>query len=63
MKAGTRFDAEFRLRNAEGKYRWFKARSVPIRDLSGTLVKWYGANVDVDDLRRAEQAALPAADA
>jgi two-component system CheB/CheR fusion protein len=59
LKTEQRFDAEFRLRSADGNYRWFKARSVPIRNSAGALVKWYGANVDVDDLKRAERAAVP----
>jgi two-component system CheB/CheR fusion protein len=58
VKTETRFDAHFRLQNAEGKYRWFKARSLPIRNAAGAVVKWYGANVDVDDLERASKSAL-----
>ncbi len=62
VKTETRFDAEFRLRNGDGKYRWFKSRSLPIRDSAGAVVKWHGANVDVDDLKRAERAGAPALD-
>jgi len=54
VKMGIRFDGEFRLRSSTGKYRWFKARAVPIRNAAGVIVKWYGANADVDEL------ALPA---
>jgi two-component system, chemotaxis family, CheB/CheR fusion protein len=52
VKAGTRFDGEFRLRSSTGTYRWFKARAVPIRNAAGAIVKWYGANADVDGLAR-----------
>jgi two-component system CheB/CheR fusion protein len=62
VKSERRFDSEFRLRSADGTYRWFKARSVPIRDSAGAVVKWYGANVDVDDLKRAGRAAVPVVD-
>ena len=55
VKAGTTFDSELRIRRADGVYRWFKARSVPIRDPRGTIVKWYGTNTDVDDLKRGER--------
>ncbi len=53
VKAGTPLDTELRLRSAAGAYRWFKTRSVPIRDGRGTIVKWYGTHTDVDDLKRA----------
>jgi two-component system CheB/CheR fusion protein len=54
IKGGTPFDAELQLRRADGAYRWFKTRAVPIRDRKGDIVKWYGTNTDVDDLKRAE---------
>lgn len=46
-------DGEFRLRKADGKHRWFKARSVAIRDETGAVTKWYVAATDIDDSRRA----------
>jgi PAS domain S-box-containing protein len=56
VKGGTSLDTAFRLRGANGTYRWFKARSVPIRDSSASILKWYGTCSDVDDLKAAEQA-------
>jgi PAS domain S-box-containing protein len=43
-----------RLRAADGTYRWFQPRSLPLRDASGRLVRWYGLLFDIDDLKRAE---------
>jgi PAS domain S-box-containing protein len=54
--AGTIFDTEFRIRRVDGKYRWFKTRAVPVRDTEGRIVKWYGTNTDIEDVRRIEQA-------
>jgi two-component system CheB/CheR fusion protein len=51
VASGAPFQADLRLRRADGAYRWFKARSVPIRDGQGQVVKWYGTNTDVDDLK------------
>lgn len=51
----TNFDVEFRIRRADGVYRWFKTRAVPIRDTQGKIVKWYGSNTDIDDLKQAEK--------
>ena len=55
VRAGVGFDVEFRIRRADGQYRWFKTRAVPLRDLSGHIVKWFGSNTDSDEQRRAEE--------
>ncbi|MEY4545502.1 MAG: hypothetical protein RL685_1697 [Pseudomonadota bacterium] len=52
---GDKFDVEFRLRRRDGAYRWFKTRAVPLRDLSGHIIKWFGSNTDFDDHKRTEQ--------
>jgi PAS domain S-box-containing protein len=46
---GDQFDTECRLRRADGVYRWFKTRAVPLRDTAGRLVKWFGSNTDFED--------------
>jgi PAS domain S-box-containing protein len=56
VKTGKNFDLELRIRSASGDYRWFKARSVPIRNADGAIVKWYGTHTDIDDLKRAATA-------
>ena len=47
-------EAEARLRRYDGEYRWFLFRANPLRDESGTIVKWYGVNTDIEDRKRAE---------
>jgi PAS domain S-box-containing protein len=37
-----------------GEYRWFLFRAVPVPDEQGTVVRWYGTNTDIEDLKRAE---------
>ena len=54
LAAGKPFDKEARLRRADGQYRWFLIRAVPLRDERGNVVKWYGLSIDVEDRRRAE---------
>jgi two-component system, LuxR family, sensor kinase FixL len=56
VAAGAPFEHEVRLRRADGAYRWFLIRGVPLRDELGTIVKWYGTNTDVEDRKRAEEA-------
>src|SRR5262249_35605073 len=47
-------EAEARLRRFDGAYRWFLFRAVPVRDEQGMVVRWYGTNTDIEDLKRAE---------
>ena len=54
---GSAFEMEVRKRRYDGQYRWFIKRAVPQRDASGRVVAWFGATTDIDDLKRAEQAA------
>jgi formate hydrogenlyase transcriptional activator len=40
---------------ADGQYRWFLARAVPLRDALGKILKWYGISIDIEDRKRAEE--------
>ncbi len=46
---------EFRARRADGEYRWILSRAVPLRDELGHIIRWYGASIDIDDRKQAEQ--------
>jgi PAS domain S-box-containing protein len=56
MKSGNADEMEARLRRADGVYRWFQCRRVPLRDGEGNLVRWYGLRADIEDRKRAEEA-------
>ena len=56
IETGTPFEFESRLRRFDGTFRWFLARAEPLRDAHGTVVKWYGTNVDIEDRKQAEKA-------
>ncbi|SDE28936.1 PAS domain S-box protein [Paraburkholderia lycopersici] len=49
-------NAEFRLRGVTGGWRWTNVRAAPIWNPDGTLRKWVGINIDVDDRRSAQEA-------
>lgn len=55
MATGELFEIESRLRRADGQYRWFLTRAVPLRDSRGKISKWYGTSVEIQDRKRAEQ--------
>jgi PAS domain S-box-containing protein len=52
VRTGTPFEVECRMRNAGGEYRWFKGRSIPIRNSQGEILKWYGTFSDVNEAKR-----------
>ena len=53
------YETEFRLRRADGAYRWHLGRASPIRGIDGTVARWVGTNTDIEEQRSA-QAALAA---
>jgi PAS domain S-box-containing protein len=56
LETGNPYDAEERVRRADGLYRWFHTRGLPIRDREGHIVRWCLLLTDIEDRRQAEQA-------
>ncbi len=52
LETGTRYQNEFRLRRADGAYHWFLAQALPMRRPDGSVVRWFGTAVDIDDQKR-----------
>jgi hypothetical protein len=48
-------EVEARLRRFDGEYRWFLKRAFPLFDRAERLLGWYGGNIDIHDLKRAEE--------
>jgi len=57
LESDAPYRMEFRLRGAGGGWRWFESRATTLRDDSGRPLRVVGSITDVDDLRRAEEAA------
>lgn len=55
MAADGAFEAESRFRRADGEYRWFLTRAVPLRDSHGRVSRWFGTSIEIEDRKRAEQ--------
>ncbi len=55
LASGEAGQEEARLRRFDGTYRWFLFRAVPVRDDHGRIIRWYGTNTDIEDLKRAEE--------
>jgi len=54
-QTGTAYEVEYRLRTAAGDYRWHLVRATPMRDSSGSIVKWFGACTDINDQMHQQQ--------
>jgi PAS domain S-box-containing protein len=50
------FEIEYRLRGADGNYRYFQARGVPILNEDGSIREWVGTCTDIHDRKQAEDA-------
>jgi PAS domain S-box-containing protein len=56
LRTGEGGEVSFRARDAQGGYRWFLSRAEPLRSSDGTLLLWVGVNLDIEELKGAEQA-------
>jgi len=56
LAAGSPYQAEFRLRRADGVYRWHVARALPIYGSAGQITRWIGTNTDIEDQKRTAEA-------
>jgi C4-dicarboxylate-specific signal transduction histidine kinase len=54
--ARTPYEAEVRLRGADGSYRCFVSRAVGLHDERGQVMQWFGTRTDVEERRRAGEA-------
>lgn len=50
------YQVEYRVRRADGQYRWTSVRGVPILNPDGTIREWMGANTDIHEVRLAQAA-------
>jgi PAS domain S-box-containing protein len=56
FEAGREWEGTLPLRRADGEYRWFLSRAVPIKDSDGRIHRWIGTNTDISERMDAERA-------
>ena len=56
IESGQIYEVEHRCRRADGVYRWFQVRGLPVLDASGVISDWYLLLSDIDDRKKAEEA-------
>jgi formate hydrogenlyase transcriptional activator len=52
LASGQPGEVEARIRRHDGVFRWFLMRVEPLRDETGKIVRWYGVQTDIDDLKQ-----------
>ncbi len=55
IDTGEPFEMEFAMRGADGQFRQFLNRAIPVKDASGQVLQWVGTNTDVDEIKRVEK--------
>jgi PAS domain S-box-containing protein len=56
IAAGDIYQIEHRCRRADGVYRWFQVRGLPVRSPAGSITAWYLLLTDIEDCKKAEEA-------
>jgi PAS domain S-box-containing protein len=55
LRTGEGYEHDYRVRDAQGNYRWLLTRTEPLRASDGTILLWVGATLDIEELKRAEE--------
>ncbi|MEG4502631.1 PAS domain S-box protein [Microcoleus sp. F6_B4] len=63
VRTKSLYDIEYRIRGADGNYRYFQGRAVPILNEDGSLREWVGTCTDIHDRKLAEIAQAKAKEA
>ncbi len=54
IETGHPYDSEYRICRADGVYRWFHVRALPLRDTEGRIIRWYALHADIDERKQAK---------
>lgn len=49
FQKGEIWEDTFPLKSADGKWRWFLSRAMPIKNSEGQIVRWFGTNTDITE--------------
>ena len=55
VQTGQPYEFEHRIRRADGEYRWFQSRGLPLRDADGRIIRWYNLLTDIDARKQSEE--------
>jgi PAS domain S-box-containing protein len=49
------FEMEFPLRAADGEFRTFLTKVMPLKSMTGDVIRWFGTNTDISERKQAEE--------
>lgn len=55
LHTGEPYEIEYRLRSANGEYRWTLGRALPVRDRNGKIMRWFGTYTDIHDSKMLQE--------
>ena len=55
VQNGTPYEKEYRLRRADGIYRWHLVRGIPLKDEQGRVFKWFGVSTDIHEQKELQE--------
>lgn len=55
VATGGIYEIEYRLRRADGEFRWMLARGLPVRDEAGAVSRWVGTCTDIQEQKVAAE--------
>ncbi len=55
LETGDLYEIEYRLRRADGVYRWTLGRATPMRNDAGEVTRWFGTCTDIEELKRSQE--------
>ncbi len=55
VQTGQPYAFEHRIRRADGEYRWFQSRGLPLRNADRRIVRWYNLLTDIDARKQSEE--------
>ncbi len=55
IATGSPFDMVFPLLGADGVFRPFLTRVMPVKDAEGKVIRWFGTNTDISERQRIEE--------
>jgi PAS domain S-box-containing protein len=56
LERGEPIEVEYRVRRADGSYRWFLSQGRPVRGGGERIVKWFGLLTEIEDQKQGEKA-------
>lgn len=53
LQTGDLYETEYRMKRADGAYRWLLVRAMPMRNEGGEIIRWFGTCTDIHDQKLA----------